>query len=123
MIALDDFGTGYSNHLALLNSKPDIVKVSHELIENIEDDIDKQRIYENIVSFARGMGTKVLAEGVESQKQFEYLLRFGMDYSQGYFIGRPAAGLDQIPEGITQLVEKYQDFSSALFEQQRFGRI
>jgi EAL domain-containing protein (putative c-di-GMP-specific phosphodiesterase class I) len=69
------------------------------------------------------MGTKVLAEGVESQRQFEYLLRFGMDYSQGYFIGRPGPGLDQIPAGITQLVEKYQDFSSALFEQQRFGRI
>ena len=120
MIALDDFGTGYSNHLALLNSKPDIVKVSHELIENIEDDVDKQRIYENIVSFAKGMGTKVLAEGVESQKQFEYLLRFGMDYSQGYYIGRPTPRLNESPEGITQLVEKYQDFST-LLEQQRLG--
>ena len=122
LIALDDFGTGYSNHLALLNSKPDIVKVDRALITNIEDDHDKQRAYENIVSFARGMGTMVLAEGVESQKQFEYLLRFGMDYSQGYYIGKPMPTLNEIPEGITQLVEKYQGFSQMLLQQQQFGQ-
>lgn len=118
MIALDDFGAGYSNHLALLNSKPDIVKVDRALIDNIEDDPDKQRAYENIVSFARGMGVQVLAEGVETQKQFEYLLRFGMDYSQGYYIGRPTATLGSIPEGITKIVEQYKGFSELLAKQQ-----
>ena len=124
LIALDDFGTGYSNHLALLNSKPDIVKVSRELIENIDTDLDKQQIYENIVSFARGMGTKVLAEGVETQTQFEYLLRFGMDLSQGYYIGKPNFELQAVPTNITQLVEKYRDFSELLEQQQisRFSR-
>ena len=118
MIALDDFGTGYSNHLALLNSKPDIVKVDRALIDNIEDDPDKQRTYENIVSFARGLGVQVLAEGVETQKQFEYLLRFGMDYSQGYYIGRPSATLDPIPADITKIVEQYKGFSELLAKQQ-----
>jgi EAL domain-containing protein (putative c-di-GMP-specific phosphodiesterase class I)/GGDEF domain-containing protein len=121
MIALDDFGTGYSNHLALLNSKPDIVKVDRALIQAIDTDADKQQAYENIVSFARGMGTKVLAEGIETQREFEYLLRLGMDFSQGYFIGRPGIELQEVPEAITQLVVEYHDFS-ALLEQQQLSQ-
>jgi len=94
MIALDDFGTGYSNHLALLNSKPDIVKVSRELIEGIDKDADKQQIYENIVSFTRGLGTRVLAEGIETKEEFEYLLyrrtfhMFGRYSRSCYFFNR-----------------------------------
>jgi len=119
MIALDDFGTGYSNHLALLNSKPDIVKVSRELIQGINLDMDKQRTYENIVTFARSLGTSVLAEGVENKEEFEYLLRLGMDLAQGYYIGRPTASLMPVPEEITLLVAQYQDFTEKLLSQQQ----
>jgi EAL domain-containing protein (putative c-di-GMP-specific phosphodiesterase class I)/GGDEF domain-containing protein len=119
MIALDDFGTGYSNHLALLNSKPDIVKVSRELIEGIDKDADKQQIYENIVSFTRGLGTRVLAEGIETKEEFEYLLNLGMDFAQGYFIGGPSMYLDDIPEAVTSLIEKYKKYSDLLEEQQK----
>ena len=94
-IALDDFGTGYSNHLALLNTKPDIIKVSRELIMDIDKDVDKQHVYMNIVVFARNLNTEVLAEGVETQEEFEVLQRLGMDYCQGFFVGKPSAVLTE----------------------------
>lgn len=87
--ALDDFGTGYSNHLALLNAHPDIIKVSRELIQDIDSNYDKQQVYSNIVLFARNLQTEVLAEGVETEEEFRMLYDLGMDYCQGYFVGRP----------------------------------
>lgn len=87
--ALDDFGTGYSNHLALLNARPDIIKVSRELIQNIDSSYDKQQVYSNIVLFARNLQTEILAEGVETEEEFRMLYNLGMDYCQGYFVGRP----------------------------------
>ena len=118
MIALDDFGTGYSNHLALLNSKPDIVKVAHELIRGIDKDSDKQQVYENTVSFARGLGTMVLAEGVENKEEFEYLLRLGMDLVQGYYVGKPSPEFQLVPAEVKKLIIGYQEFAKVLEEHQ-----
>lgn len=91
--ALDDFGSGYSNHLALLALEPDIIKIDRELIRNIDDDLRKQHMLEDIISYARYRGTRVLAEGVETQGELETLCRMGVDYAQGYFTGRPSAVL------------------------------
>ena len=118
LIALDDFGTGYSNHLALLNSKPDIVKISHELIEGIASNIDKQQVYENTVSFASGLGTLVLAEGIETRSEFETCLRLGMDFAQGYYIGKPIKEIAVLPSEIKEIVNRYEAFNSALIREQ-----
>ncbi len=123
LIALDDFGTGYSNHLALLNSKPDIVKISHELIEGIATNIDKQQVYENTVSFARGLGTLVLAEGIETKPEFETCLRLGMDFAQGYYIGRPIKEIAVPPAEIKEIVARYEAFNAALVQEQLSLRI
>jgi len=92
-IAIDDFGTGYSNHLALINSRPDIIKVARELIEGIHLSPQKQEVYKHLVAFAKAVGTKVLAEGIETQEEFDILLKLGMDYAQGYFLARPCEEL------------------------------
>lgn len=91
--ALDDFGSGYSNHLALLALEPDIIKIDRELIRKIDDDLRKQHMLEDIISYARYRGTRVLAEGVETQGELVALCRMGVDYAQGYFTGRPSAVL------------------------------
>jgi EAL domain-containing protein (putative c-di-GMP-specific phosphodiesterase class I) len=111
LIALDDFGTGYSNHLALLNSKPDIVKVSQELIEGIATNIDKQQVYENTVSFAHGLGILVLAEGIETREEFETCLRLGMDFAQGYYIGKPIKEIAVLPSEIKEILNHYEAFN------------
>lgn len=109
LVALDDFGTGYSNHLALLNARPDIIKVSRELLTDINTDVAKQQIYSNIVMFARNLKTQVLAEGIETEEEFETLLRLGMDYAQGYFIGKPHADLANVSERSEYLCKRYHN--------------
>ena len=108
LVALDDFGTGFSNHLALLNAKPDIIKVARELLIGIDTDPDKQHVYANIVVFARNIGTKVLAEGIETEAEFLTLLNLGMDYAQGYFIGRPLPTLEPANPRSIEMIQEYQ---------------
>ena len=99
--ALDDFGSGYSNHLALLALEPDIIKIDRELVRKIDDDLRKQHMLEDIISYARYRGTRVLAEGVETQGELETLCRMGVDYAQGYFTGKPSTILtDPNPEAL-----------------------
>ena len=112
-VALDDFGTGYSNHLALLNARPDIIKVSRELLSNIDIDVEKQHIYSNIVQFARNVRTRILAEGVETETEFLTLLELGMDYAQGWFIEKPAATLTQNFYHVQDLCTSFRDSGKA----------
>ena len=107
VVALDDFGTGYSNHLALLNAKPNIIKVSRELLMGIDKDHDKQQVYSNIVMFAYNVQTEVLAEGIETEEEYQTLLRLGMDYAQGFFIGRPNADLINVSDRSKELCKEY----------------
>ena len=94
--ALDDFGSGYSNHLALLALEPDIIKIDRGLVQGVDQDIRKQQMLEDIIGYARLGGTRVLAEGVETQGQLETLCRMGVDYAQGYYLGRPAVSFCEV---------------------------
>jgi EAL domain-containing protein (putative c-di-GMP-specific phosphodiesterase class I) len=88
-IAIDDFGTGYSN-LARLRALPiDRIKVDRSFVLDIEADRNANAISACIVSLAKAMNLEVVAEGVETNGQLEYLLRQGCDLIQGYLFGRP----------------------------------
>ncbi len=89
MVALDDYGAGYNNDLGLLSLHPNIVKLDRTLITNVESDQTRQGIVGKIISFCKEQGIYVLAEGVETYAQMEYLTRIGIDYLQGYYISRP----------------------------------
>lgn len=94
-ISLDDFGTGYSS-LSYLRTLPfDIVKIDKSFIDSIGVVDDSKNIVKTIIGMAHQLDLKVIAEGVENQEQFNYLLRNGCDYVQGNLLGRPivAAGL------------------------------
>jgi len=83
-IALDDFGTGYSSITYLKKLPIDIVKLDESYIGEKDSSIVKF-----VVSLAHDLGFRVVAEGIETSEQLNYLTGVGCEYGQGYFIGRP----------------------------------
>ncbi len=88
-IAIDDFGAGYSNFERLLDYQPDILKIDGCLIKNIESDTFSLNVVETIVNFAKKQNIKTVAEYVENENIFKILNNLGVDYSQGYYFGKP----------------------------------
>ncbi len=93
MIYIDDFGSGYANFDYLIKLAPDGVKIDGTLIKNIIDDKNSQIIVQTIVSFAKEMNIKTIAEFVENEKIFEMLKKMGIDYYQGYYFSPPKSQL------------------------------
>ena len=88
-IAIDDFGSGYSNFERLLDYNPDILKIDGSLIKNIETNMFSRNIVETIVTFAKKQNIKTIAEFVENENIYKILNNMGIDYSQGYYFGKP----------------------------------
>jgi diguanylate cyclase (GGDEF)-like protein len=88
-LALDDFGTGYSS-LSYLTTFPfDKIKVDKSFIRNLTKRPKSIAIIASIVTLARGLDISVTAEGVETAEQFERLKALGVNFAQGYLLGRP----------------------------------
>jgi len=88
-IYVDDFGSGYSNFDYIFKLSPDGVKIDGSLIKNILSNKTNQTIVKTIVSFAKETGIKVVAEFVENKEIFDYLVKLGVDYFQGYYFSPP----------------------------------
>ena len=89
-IAMDDFGTGYSS-LSYLQSFPfDKIKIDQTFISNLTENHYSATIVRAVIGLGRGLHLPVLAEGVETAAQLEFLARESCDEVQGYHIGRPA---------------------------------
>ncbi len=93
-IAIDDFGAGYSNFERLLEFKPDILKIDASLIKNIETSDLNKKIVKTMQNFAKSMGIKTVAEFVSNKNIFDIVNEIGIDYTQGYFIGKPKTTID-----------------------------
>lgn len=88
-IALDDFGTGFSSVQHLLEFTIDYIKLDITMIRNIEKHKRKQALVAGIVEMAHRLDLKIVAEGVETQVEYDMCKQLGCDYLQGYFIHRP----------------------------------
>jgi len=88
-IAIDDFGTGYSNFERLQDFQPDILKIDGSLIKNIATNTYCKKIVETIHSFAQKINVKTVAEFVSDEEIFNEVKSIGIDYAQGYYIGKP----------------------------------
>ncbi len=88
-ISMDDFGTGFSS-LSYLHKFPlDELKIDKEFIGNINKDFKSRKIVRTIISLAKSLDLKIVAEGVETLKQLESLIEFGCEAAQGYYISKP----------------------------------
>ena len=88
-LALDDFGTGYASvtHLAQLPLK--MVKLDRSYVSNVCDDSRMARIVQHLIALAQSLDLRVIAEGVETQAQFDLLRQSGCDEVQGYYFSKP----------------------------------
>jgi EAL domain-containing protein (putative c-di-GMP-specific phosphodiesterase class I) len=89
-LALDDFGTGFSSFIYLKHVPAQFLKIDIEFIRDLERSPADQQLVRAIVSIAHGLGQKTVAEGVENRGTLEMVRKLGVDYAQGFYIGRPA---------------------------------
>ena len=89
-IAIDDFGTGYSNFEHILKLNVDFIKIDGTLIKNVVHNEKHKIIVETIVDFAKKIKAKTIAEFVSDEAIYLTIKEIGVDFSQGYYTGKPA---------------------------------
>ena len=89
-IALDDFGTGYGAFTSLKRLPVDFLKIDMEFVRDLRTNSGSLLVVQAIVDLAKGFGLKTVGEGVEDQETLDLLRSLGVDYAQGFHIGRPA---------------------------------
>ena len=93
-LSLDDFGTGYSS-LGYLRAHPvQAIKIDRSFIEDVAQNITAATLAETMITMAHALGKTVVAEGVETMEQMEFLRSRGCDFAQGFYFARPAAATD-----------------------------
>jgi diguanylate cyclase (GGDEF)-like protein len=102
-ISIDDFGTGYSSLSVLRNFPADKLKIDRSFIHEIETVPSAAAVVLAVISFARALGMRVVAEGVETAGQAAFLRQHGCDEIQGYLVARPLPA-DQLMERFRQPV-------------------
>ena len=90
-ISIDDFGTGYSSLLYLKRLPASELKIDRGFVRDLTHDAEDAAIIAAIVALGRALNLNIVAEGVETREQQEYLTRLGCSSLQGYLLGRPVA--------------------------------
>jgi EAL domain-containing protein (putative c-di-GMP-specific phosphodiesterase class I) len=87
-LAIDDFGTGYSSLSYLKRFPVDVLKIDRSFVEEIPEQKEDMEIANTVIAMGHTLGFKVLAEGVETEEQLEFLKLQGCDLYQGFFMSQ-----------------------------------
>lgn len=90
LISIDDFGSGYSNYSRIIQLEIDHIKIDGSIIKELPYDKNSRVVVETIIGFARRKGCEVVAEFVSNEDIFEEVKAYGIEYTQGFYLGKPA---------------------------------
>ncbi|MCF6200968.1 MAG: GGDEF and EAL domain-containing protein [Hydrogenimonas sp.] len=107
-VAIDDFGSGYSNFAKILKLKVDYIKIDGSFIRKIDTDQDSREFVEIIHKLASNYNLKTVAEFVSNESIYNTVLDIGIDYVQGYKLGRPIP-IEKLLEKNSRKIEKPED--------------
>ncbi len=88
-VSLDDFGTGYSSLSFLLKLPVDEVKVDRSFVSEMDHNQERREMVRTVIQLGHSLGKRVVAEGVETEQEFQTLAAMGCDCAQGWLISRP----------------------------------
>ena len=88
--AIDDFGAGFAGLNLLSQFQPQVLKIDMELVRGIDNSLPKQAIVEGVVLMAGKLGSRLIAEGVETRGELDCLRGLGIELFQGYLFAKPA---------------------------------
>lgn len=111
-IAIDDLGACYSGLNIICSIHPQYLKIDMELIRNIHKDSMKYAIVKGLVEIARQSAIYLIAEGIESEEELAALIELGVDFGQGFFLGKPNAELTDISYNAKIQIENYNSESN-----------
>jgi EAL domain-containing protein (putative c-di-GMP-specific phosphodiesterase class I) len=92
-IAVDDVGSGYSGLEKIAHLNPRYLKFDRELIRNIDSSYIRREMTRALKAFADRIGSTIIAEGIEREGELATLLELGIEYGQGFLLGRPSAAI------------------------------
>ena len=111
-VAMDDFGTGYSS-LATLHAFPfDKIKLDQSFVKRLPHDVAAGAIVRTVLALGESLRMPVLAEGIETEAQWDFLAREGCARGQGYLFARPVA-ITQLPAAIAAAARFVRDDASS----------
>lgn len=119
LIAVDDAGAGYSSLESIAEIYPDFIKLDMSLIRNIDVDTIKQALLETFVQFADKVKCKIIAEGIETERELRTLIELGVPFGQGFYLGRPARGMTKISGEAMNYIRSVQDQLRGSFSHKR----
>jgi EAL domain-containing protein (putative c-di-GMP-specific phosphodiesterase class I) len=102
--AIDDFGAGYAGLNLLANYQPDYIKLDMDLLRGIDLRPARQAIVRAMIAVCRELSISIVAEGVETEDEYAWLFRHGIDLFQGYLFARPA--FEALPLAAIPVVER-----------------
>ena len=108
-IALDDYGAGYSGMHLWLEIQPDIIKIDRYFVSNLHASPAKCEAVRSMVHLAGKLGTRLLAEGIETRAELAILRDLGVSLAQGYLLGRPAVEPSRgLPQDVAAVLRSHQ---------------
>jgi EAL domain-containing protein (putative c-di-GMP-specific phosphodiesterase class I) len=111
-IAIDDFGTGFSSFSYILQYHVDRIKIDQSFVAQSIHDPNAMAVVRTIIAMAHGLNMRVVAEGVETLEQSEFLMRRRCDDAQGYLFGRPVSK-DEVPAAVERILSEMRQHLSS----------